>query len=202
MTIWASLSLIGARLLLAASPGPGVFATVSRSITSGFINSSFLIVGIVVGDILFLILAIYGLSYIAQILNELFILVKYLGGSYLIYLGYKIWISRSKNEIELMNDFSHKTNFYTGFFITLSNPKVIIFYIGFLPAFKSIETFTIFDTFLIISLLSITLTSVLIIYSYMAIKAKKLFKTKNAILVLNKISAFVMFFIGSLLILK
>jgi len=203
MTIWSSFALVGAMFLLAISPGPGVFATISRAIASGFKNASILIVGLVIGDIIFLLLAIYCLTFIAQILGEFFILVKYIGGTYLIYLGYKIWISKaSPREIVGDNELSWSTNFFSGLLITLGNPKVIIFYLGFLPAFIDLKLLTTFDIIIAITIVSITLASVLLSYAYMATKAKKLLKNRGSIEKLNKISAGVMVSAGSLLILK
>jgi len=203
MTLWSSLALIGAMFLLASSPGPGVFATISRAIASGFVNASFLVVGIVVGDIIFLLLAIYGLNLVAQALGEFFILVKYVGGIYLIYLGYKIWTSKTlPHKVIGNNELSWKTNFFSGLLITLANPKVIIFYLGFLPAFVNLKTLTTIDIIITIIIVSTTLSTVLLSYAYMATRAKKLLKSQKAIDKLNKTSGGVMMGAGSLLILK
>ena len=203
MTLWSSLALIAAMFLLAASPGPGVFATISRAIASGFTNASLLVVGIVVGDIIFLLLAIYGLNLVAQVLGNFFILVKYIGGSYLIYLGYKIWVSKVEtHKILGSSELSWKTNFFSGLLITLANPKVIIFYLGFLPAFMNLEILTTTDIIISIIIVSTTLSSVLLTYAYTAIKAKELLKSQNAMDKLNKTSGGVMVGAGSLLILK
>ncbi|HIP11490.1 MAG TPA: LysE family translocator [Arcobacter sp.] len=203
MTLWSSFALIGAMFLLAASPGPGVFATISRAIASGFTNSSILVAGIVVGDIIFLLLAIYGLNMIANLLGDFFTIVKYVGGIYLIYLGYKIWTSSNKiHEINANYELSIKTNFFSGLFITLANPKVIIFYLGFLPAFMNLEILTSYDILLAIVLVSITLASVLLTYAYMASRAKELLNSKSAVNKLNKTSGSVMMGAGTLLLLK
>jgi len=203
MTIWSSLALIGAMFLLAVSPGPGVFATISRAIASGFVNASLLVVGIVVGDIIFLLLAIYGLNLVAHVLGDFFILVKYIGGTYLIYLGYKIWRSKvSPHEIVGNNELSWKTNFFSGLLITLANPKVIIFYLGFLPAFMNLEILTTTDIVVAVIIVSITLASVLLSYAYMATRTRKLLKSQSAMDKLNKTSGGVMIVAGSLLILK
>ena len=203
MTLWSSLAPIGAMFLLAASPGPGVFATISRAIASGFTNASLLVIGIVVGDIIFLLLAIYGLNLVAQVLGNFFILVKYIGGTYLIYLGYKIWVSKVEtHKILESNELSWKTNFFSGLLITLANPKVIIFYLGFLPAFMNLEILTTTDIIISIIIVSTTLSSVLLTYAYTAIKAKEFLKSQSAMDKLNKTSGGVMVSAGSLLILK
>lgn len=98
MTTISMLSLALAMLILAASPGPGVFATVARSLASGFRPTLWLIAGIVAGDTMYLLFAVFGLSAFARQFGELFVLIKLLGGAYLIWLGLQIFFSKSSPE--------------------------------------------------------------------------------------------------------
>ena len=203
MTILSSIALIGATFVLAATPGPGVFVTISRAIASGFANATVLVFGLILGDIIFLLLAIYGLNFIAQVLGELFTVVKYIGGAYLIYLGYKIWTSKStKFHLKKTNKISWRENYLSGLFISLSNPKVILFYLGFLPAFIDLQTLTTADVFLVTLIVALTLASVLLSYAYMTHRARELFTNQKALNRLNKTSGGVMMGAGALLILK
>ena len=134
MNLITILSLSVAMVILAASPGPGVFATVARALSSGFKPALEVVAGIVLGDIIFLGFAIFGLSLVAQTVGEFFVFIKIAGGLYLVWLGVKMWRS---TPIEHMVAPEQKetrwtTNFTSGLFITLSNPKVILFYCGFL----------------------------------------------------------------------
>ncbi|NIA31858.1 MAG: LysE family transporter, partial [Actinobacteria bacterium] len=93
MSLLSIFSLAIALFVLAATPGPGVFATISRSLASGFVPSLGVVAGIVTGDIIFLLFAILGMSAIAQIMGNFFVVVKIIGGIYLVFLGIKIWMS-------------------------------------------------------------------------------------------------------------
>lgn len=73
MTIYTILAFSGAMFLLALTPGPGVFATISRAMASGFNNAAFVVAGIVLGDIVYLLFAIFGLSVIAIVLGDFFL---------------------------------------------------------------------------------------------------------------------------------
>ena len=84
-------------LVLAASPGPGVFATTARAMASGFRPALAVIWGIVLGDIIFLLFAAFGLSMVARALGNLFFIVKICGGAYLVWLGIKIWLQNPAN---------------------------------------------------------------------------------------------------------
>ena len=203
MSFLNMLAFSGAMFLFALSPGPGLFAIISNGLSSGFKNTSFLVIGMVLGDIIFLLLAIFGLSAITSILGEFFIIVKYIGGAYLLYLGYKILTSKEDDtNIEDIKEISWKKNFFAGLFITLSNPKVILFYLGFLPAFINIQTLTYIDIVIVTTLVTIILGGVLLAYAYSASSAKKLFKSKSSKKKMNIVAGSVMITAGGALIAK
>ena len=83
-----------AMVLLAASPGPGFLMVVARALSGGFAAGLAAIAGLVLGDILFLVLAVLGLSTLAAVMGEFFLVVKLLGAAYLVWLGVKTWRSR------------------------------------------------------------------------------------------------------------
>jgi len=203
LTVLGIISLAGAMLLLAIIPGPGVFATVARALASGFKHASVVIAGIVLGDLVFLFLAIYGLSAMATILGDLFALVRYAGGAYLIWLGYKLWAVKPRPEsIEGVEELSWKSNFATGLAITLGNPKVILFYLGFLPTFVDLNALSGFDVTIIALVVSMVLASVMLGYAYAAVRARQLFNSEKAEKNMNRAAAGVMITTGSILIAK
>ena len=203
MSLLNILAFSAAMFLLAITPGPGVFATISRALASGFYNASFVVLGIVIGDIIFLLLAIFGLSAIASILGELFILVKYLAAAYLLFLGYKILTSKEKEtNIKGIEELSWKKNLLTGLLITLSNPKVILFYLGFLPTFINLQTLNTVDILIISTIVTIVLGGVMLAYAYSASSAKNLFKSKSSKRKMNIAAGTVMLTAGGVLIAK
>ena len=203
MSLLNVLTFSLAMFLLAITPGPGVFATISRALSSGFSNSSFLVLGIVIGDIIFLLLVIFGLSAMASMLGEFFILVKYVGGVYLLFLGYKILTSKEKEtNIKGIHELSWKKNFLTGLIITLSNPKVILFYLGFLPTFINLQSLNAIDIVIISMIVTIVLGGVMLAYAYSASSAKNLFKNKSSKRKMNIVAGTVMISVGAVLIIK
>jgi len=193
----------GAMFLLAITPGPGVFATISRGLASGFSNAAYVVLGIVIGDIVFLLLAIFGLSAIAHILGDFFVVIKYLGGAYLLFLGYKILRSKEEDtNVSSVCELSWKKNFMTGLLITISNPKVILFYLGFLPTFINLKTLTIVDVITVCIIVTLVLGAVMLGYAYSASGAKKLFKDKSSKRKMNVTAGSVMLAAGTFLIVK
>lgn len=203
MTLLTIFAFAGAMFLLAITPGPGVFATISRALASGFSNAAFVVFGIILGDILFLLSAIFGLSAIATVMGDFFILVKYVGGVYLLFLGYKILTSKEKQtDVQAVEELSWKKNFMTGLLITLSNPKVILFYLGFLPTFVNLQTLSTLDIVIISTITVLVIAIVLLSYAYSASGAKKLFKSKSAKRKMNIAAGSVMMTTGGALIVK
>ncbi len=201
MDVYSVLALAGAMFILAVTPGPGVFATVARSLASGFFHAAMVVAGIVCGDLLFLLLAIYGLSFIADQLGSLFSLVKYVGGLYLVYLGLRIWFSSPQlSQVQGVRELSWKKNFLSGLVITLGNPKVILFYLGVLPSFLDLQQLSRLDILMTAGVVSLVLGTVLLGYGYAADKTRSLFASRQSLKKLNRCSGAIMITAGSLIL--
>ncbi|HBE91337.1 MAG TPA: hypothetical protein DDW55_02000 [Gammaproteobacteria bacterium] len=181
MTFSSVAALFGAMFALAIIPGPSVFAVVARSIASGFTHGLVTTLGLVAGDFIFILMAVFGLWTVAETMGSLLVVVKYLGGAYLIWLGIGIWRSRPElDEIEGVNELSWASNFLSGLFITLGDPKAILFYVSFLPAFIDLSAISIIDTSVIMLTASVALVGAKLGYAYMADKSRLLFKSPRA----------------------
>lgn len=203
MTLLNMLGLAGAMLLLAITPGPGVFVTVASALASGFARAVWVVAGIVMGDLIFLLLAIYGLSAMAEFLGGFFVVIKCLGGAYLIWLGYKIWCATPTTaEIASCAEPSKRKNFFSGLAITLGNPKVILFYLGFLPTFVDLSNVSSTDVLVIVSIVSFVLSAVMLAYAYSAVRAKQLFNKDKTEKQMNHIAGSVMIATGTVLLAK
>ena len=203
MTLGSIFALFSTMVVLAMIPGPSVFAVVARSLSSGFTQGLITVFGIVVGDFIFIILAIYGLSAIAETLGSLFVLVKYLGGAYLIWLGIQLWRARSQfSELTEVEESSWFSNFLTGLFITLADHKAIFFYMSFFPAFLDLSQVTIFDVGIVLLLAAIAVGGSKLGYAYLANKARFLFKSSRAKRIINMMAGTVMIATRIFLIVK
>ena len=88
----AALVLFASTLLLAAaSPGPGVAALVARVVGRGARGAGAFAAGLILGDLVWLAVAILGLAVVAQTFHEVFLVIKYAGAGYLAYLAYRMW---------------------------------------------------------------------------------------------------------------
>ena len=194
--------LIG-MIILAATPGPGVFASMSTAIAQGFISSLFLIGGLVIGDTIFFLFAIFGLTAVAKIAGGLFLFIKIAGGIYLIYLGVKIF--REVNSQMKINSKQNKSKYQTfvgGFLVTLGNPKPILFYASVLPTIINFKEVKSLDVIIMVILIGLVSFIVLGTYSYIASLSKKLNVNKGWNKNINRAAGIVMIIVGLFIIIK
>lgn len=203
LTLSNMAALFGVLVVGALIPGVSVLTVSARSAASGFIHGVFTTIGIVIGDIVFILLAIFGLSVLADTMGNLFILIKYLGGAYLIWLGISLWRSKSKTiEAEESIKSSLLSSFLIGLFITLGDLKAILFYLGFFPAIVDLSTISIFDTSIIVIIAIFAVGGVKLFYAYMADRASMLLKNSDAIRIINMIAGTIMIGIGIFIMMK
>jgi threonine/homoserine/homoserine lactone efflux protein len=203
MTFGSSVTLFGAMVVLALVPSISVLAVTTRSAASGFVHGVSTTAGIVVGDVFFIILAIFGLSVLADTLGSLFVLVNYLGGTYLIWLGITLWRSRPEAVEEGgVTESSLWSSFLAGLFITLGDQKAILFYLVFFPAFVDLSALSYLDAGLIILIAIIAVGGVKLAYAFMADRARLLFKRSDAIKRINIAAGTIMIAVGMFLLAK
>jgi threonine/homoserine/homoserine lactone efflux protein len=166
---------------------------VARALTGGFAAGLAAIAGLVVGDIFYLVLAILGMSALASVMGELFLAVKILGAAYLIWLGVKTWLSKpSLPRLEAPETaraaMPHHRSALLGFFVTLANPKVILFYGALVPTFVDLTALTAADVLVMALVVTATLFLVLGIYAGIAARAGRVMKSQRALTWLNRVT--------------
>ena len=188
--------------LFTITPGPGVFALLARSLASGVKPCVSLVLGMAVSDVIYLVLACFGLAVIAEQWAGLFMIIRFIGAFYLLYLGWKMW--NASPDASLQNGvgdvtFTTGQGLLQGFLISASNPKVIFFYIAFLPTIMDLNSLTASDIALAsgITLLGIMLGLMTIVVC--ASSARRFFTSTKAVQGLNRTSGGIMIGAGSYL---
>ncbi|WP_375749905.1 LysE family translocator [Vibrio sp. HN007] len=205
MSFEGAVTFFVAIFIFSVTPGPGVFAILARALVSGARSCLALALGMVASDLVYLILACFGLATIAENWAEVFIVIRYVGAAYLIYLGYKMFkaLPATRDAIESGEYKAHGSSkvssFIQGFLISASNPKVILFYIAFLPTFIDLTSLKAEDIVLISVLSSIALTMGLMLIAYSAMRAAALLKTPVAHKRLNRGAGGIMILAGTYL---
>jgi threonine/homoserine/homoserine lactone efflux protein len=201
MTFESALTFFLAIFIFGITPGPGVFAILARAMTKGAASCFSLALGMTVSDIVYLVLACLGLAVIAENYSTLFTLIRWVGAAYLIYLGYKMWTAPLTTEEDTGPDKKRGFGgFVQGFLISASNPKVILFYIAFLPTFMDLTALTHQDIALAAVLTLFALMIGLMMLAYMAAYARKALKSERGIKTLNRSAGSIMMGAGLYLV--
>lgn len=118
----------------AAIPGPGITALVARSVASGPVAAFAMLAGLIVGDLIYLSFAVFGLSIIATSFSSLFIAIRWFSIVYLLWLAWSFWTAEHHSlAAEAPNRRDLLSASVSGLTITLGNPKTIAFYLALLP---------------------------------------------------------------------
>jgi threonine/homoserine/homoserine lactone efflux protein len=191
MTLYG-LAVFGVVYALAvATPGPGIAAIVARSLAHGMRGSPAFIAGFLVGDLAWFTVAATGLAALAKTAYVAFVVVKYAGVAYLLYLSYRMWTSAAKPIESDAVDASQKPArlFLGSLALTLGNPKAMVFFLALLPTVVDLQSLTVSGFFEIAAVICVALPAVLGGYAYAAARARELLKSQRAIRVMNRGSA-------------
>ena len=203
MNIQILIPVLIGMIILATTPGPGVFASMAKAVAEGFKSSLFFIGGLALGDMLFLIAALLGLSVIAKMLGSMFFLIRVIGGIYLIYLGFRIFINTKFQKLISTNAReSYKQSFVVGFLTTMGNPKPILFYASVLPTLIDINKVRFIDALIMIILIPLVTFLVVGSYSYVASLSQKIDMSDKIQSRINKTAGIVMMIVGAFVIIK
>jgi len=201
MSAESALAFFVAIFIFSITPGPGVFAILARAMTEGAVACVALALGMAISDIVYLVFACYGLAAIAEHWGGMFTVIRVLGAAYLLYLGWKMWHARPSltAEAETMTSSDQLKSFVQGFLISASNPKVILFYIAFLPTFMDLGRLSPRDIVVValITLLGLMLGLMLIALS--ASWARRKFRSERAMRGLNRVAGSIMMAAGTYL---
>jgi threonine/homoserine/homoserine lactone efflux protein len=135
MDLATILAFAAAFFVFAASPGPDNMTIVARTISGGAASGVAYGAGTVVGILVFLILAAFGLSLIAAKMAIVMTALRYGGAAYLIWMGIRLWTAVPVvPDLQPISDRRGLlTIFATGIALNLGNPKMPLFYVALLP---------------------------------------------------------------------
>jgi threonine/homoserine/homoserine lactone efflux protein len=126
-----------AAAVLAITPGPGIAYVVARTVAGGRTEGLASCVGTAIGGLVHVLAAAAGLSLIIAQSATAFSVIKYLGATYLVYLGIRILRSKPQDlaESEALSALGAKRAFRDGMVVEALNVKTAMFFLAFLPQF-------------------------------------------------------------------
>ncbi|WP_326534374.1 LysE family transporter [Pseudorhodoferax sp.] len=125
-------------LVFLALPGPGTFALLTSTAKGGIRGGTAATAGLILGDQILLWLAVAGVAALLAAHPTLFRGVQYLGAAYLAWIGLKLLFAKPGGASPIRITPGHYLR--QSLFITLLNPKAIVFYMAFFPLFINPQT--------------------------------------------------------------
>lgn len=166
------LLFLAAALVVAITPGPGIFYIVARTLASGRTEGLASSVGLGLGGLVHVFAGAVGISALVMASAEAFSLLKIAGALYLIWLGLKTWReARVAEPTDVQTTCVHRA-FRDGIVVEALNPKTAAFFLAFIPQFVD-PSANVAGQFIVLGLFSVALnTSVDLIVSFWAAKAR------------------------------
>lgn len=135
--LWDILLYAGALLVLFLTPGPVWVGLIARTLSGGFHAAWPLALGVVVGDALWSLLAIFGVTWVLSVYGGFLEALKWVAAGMFVVMG--ALVIRSAGEAISTDSRLTRPGMWAGFaaglIVILGNPKAILFYAGMLPGF-------------------------------------------------------------------
>ena len=194
MTIYGLLTFCAVYALAVAAPGPGVAAVIARGLAHGLKGTPAFIAGFMVGDLVWFAIAATGLAALARTAATAFIVIKWIGVAYLLYLAWKLWTAPAERvSVESGSDRQHGWHaFLAALMLTLANPKAILFFLALLPTVIDLASMNPWSFFEVSAAICILMPLILGTYAFLAARARELFTSAQAVRRLNRSSGVAM----------
>lgn len=193
MDIAALLIFAGALAIAAGSPGPSIAALVARVLARGHRDVLPFLAAMWIGEAVWLSLAVWGLASLAETFSTAFVVLKWAGVAYLLFLAFKMWRAPADlSGSEIPERGSALRMFLAGSAVTLGNPKIMVFYIALLPTIIDLRHLSVIGWVELTAIMLAVLMAVDLLWVLLAVRARKMLKSPQAVRMANRFSASVM----------
>ncbi|MED3855578.1 LysE family translocator [Priestia megaterium] len=198
-------------LIIIITPGPDFILVTKNAITVNRHGGRMTSYGVVTGHIIYATASVLGLTALIAKSMVLFEVIKYTGVVYLLYLGIKAILSRTKNKEGENKEFEtkledglqvtqkgskNKTCYLQGLASTLLNPKAIMFYISFLPQFIDLQGNVVMQSIVLAGLFILTVLLWFTLYLYILKYISSWLKKPSVEMVLDRITGIALISLG------
>ena len=146
-------------IVFLAIPGPGNLALLTSTAKDGLRGGLAATLGVIAGDQVLMWAAVAGVAAVLATQPEFFQAMQWLGAAYLSYIGYKMWTTKEGDAPVINITAGHY--FRQSLWITLLNPKAIMFYMAFFPLFIDPQAHAGFFTF---GVMAVTVAALTFLY--------------------------------------
>jgi threonine/homoserine/homoserine lactone efflux protein len=179
-------------LVAVISPGPAIAALVARIMARGTDGIAAFCAGLVLGDLIWLSCAMFGLAALAALFQPVFQIVKYVGAAYLLFLAWKLWRdSGAPVQAEPVRGRGMQL-FGAALLLSLGNPKIMLFYLALMPTVIDLTSLTVLDMAELAVIVAVVVSAVLAGYVLLAAHARRMFTSPRAIRTVNRTAGLAM----------
>ena len=141
MDLSTFLYFLIASMLLTIAPGPDIMYLLAKSLADGARSGISLALGLATGLIFHTSLVIIGVAAIIQQSPLAFAILKYAGAAYLLYLAWGAFHAQGDLKLNAVNKSGSYFKLYRrGVIMNVLNPKVLLFFLAFLPQFVNLNS--------------------------------------------------------------
>ena len=179
-------------LVAVISPGPAIAALVARIMARGTDGIAAFCAGLVLGDLIWLSCAMFGLAALAALFQPVFLVVKYVGAAYLLFLAWKLWRdSGAPVQAEPVRGQGRQL-FGAALLLSLGNPKIRLFYLALMPTVIDLTRLTVVDMVELAVIVAVVVSIVLTGYVLLAARARRMFTSPRALQTVNRTAGLAM----------
>ncbi len=185
--------------VVSITPGMCMTLSLSMGMSIGLKKTFYMMYGELIGVSLVATSSVIGVATIMLKYPTIFLILKYGGGAYLIYLGIQMWLSRGKMAINLDEcnyNISKKSLAIQGFVTAIANPKGWAFFIALLPPFIDDSLPMTSQLIVLIVMILLLEFSCLVIYASGGKTLRKLLQNSSNVRLVNKVAGTMMMGIG------
>ncbi len=190
-----------AALLIAVTPGPGLFYVTARTLAGGRAEGIASCCGTGIGGLVHVLAGAFGISALVMASAEAFTLLKLIGAAYLIWLGFKTIREPKAEALSNASASGPWRAFRDGVLVEALNPKTAAFFLAFIPQFVSPDSGGVALQFVTLGLVSIALNTIAaVLATLMASRARdSLVRRPHVIRRVRQASGMVMCGLGAML---
>lgn len=198
LTLTEMLIYSGALAILFFTPGPVWVALMARAVSGGFHAAWPLALGVVVGDIIWPLVAIFGVSLLVELYADFMTLLRYGGAVILVWMGVRTVRNAAKPLIgdERLTAAGMWAGFIAGLMVIIGNPKAILFYMGVLPNFFDFNAITTLDIVIICAISGFVPFAGNVVLALSVGHIRRFLSSANAVTRTNQISGSALIVVG------
>ena len=191
LSLHSFLIYCGIYAVVIVTPGPGVVALVARALGSGFRSAIPAALGTALGDIVWMTLSAFGLAFVAEAMGHSFLIVKFAGAAYLLYMGYKYWTAEVGEMPEVVPTTALQS-FLSQLSVTLGNPKAMGFFLAVLPTVVDLHRLNAAGYLQLVLATAVLIPAIMLSYAGLAHHVRAYLTSRRARKRINKTAAVIM----------